>query len=199
MAAPLLGMLVKPISELVGKVLDKIGVDKNKKLEAMVILKNGLINFLTLKSVLFEQRVMKEYDNPNWFRDAVRPIITYTAWAVYIWVKGITIVVATKIYYPMLMKLTSGEPEVVYARATEVKSLLTEYLSTIFTKFDVYLLGIILTFWFGGKVLERVQRSGLFTIPKHEGWFSKLLGKFNKKKNEEPEEEQEEDMDKYLE
>ena len=156
----LLAGLVDPITKLFTKGLDKLAADKNKKLEVEAELKLGLAALLNQEGMAFEKRVLKEYDNPNWFRDAVRPIITYTAWGLYCFVKGMTIYIATKVYFPMLQLLTSGTAQEVYGRATEIKALLKEYIAAIWTEWDVYILISIVVFWFGPKAFERLQRTG---------------------------------------
>lgn len=160
MAIPLLGTLVEPISRLFEKGLDKIAVDKNIKLQVMSALKQAFALYEHEEGMAFEARVAKEYDKPNWFRDAVRPIITYTAWGLYCFVKVITIYIATRIYFPMLLLLTNGSAQEVYGRAAEVRTLLKEYILAIWNEWDVWILVAIIAFWFGPKAFERLKRTG---------------------------------------
>lgn len=166
MAIPLIGALVEPLSRLFEKGLDKIAADKDTKLKLKHEFDYGVEQFLHEEGMAFEQRVRAELDNPNWFRDAVRPIITYTAWGLYCFVKAITIYIATKIYLPMLMLLAKGSAQEVFGRSAEIRALLNEYVAAIWNEWDVYILISIIVFWFGPKAFERLRRTGKQVIGK---------------------------------
>lgn len=176
MAIPLLGALVEPVTRLVEKTLDKIAVDKNVKLQVMSAVKISLERFVHEEGMAFEERVMAELDKPNWFRDAVRPIITYTAWGLYCFIKGITIYIATKVYFPMLLLLTKGTAQEVFGRSSEIRALLSEYVLAIWSEWDVWILVSIVMFWFGPKAFERLRRTGKQVIGQKDSMVGGLVG-----------------------
>jgi hypothetical protein len=104
----------------------------------------------------FEKRVQLEAEHANWFRDAVRPLITYCAWLFYMVYKFITLWIMTKAYLPILDKLSSGTPDQVHSNLDKIKAMLSDYAGNIFTDADLYILLTILGFWFGSKMFERV-------------------------------------------
>lgn len=175
MAIPLIGALVEPLSRLFEKGLDKIAADKDTKLKLKHEFEYGVEQFLHEEGMAFEQRVRAELDSPNWFRDAVRPIITYTAWGLYCFVKAITIYIATKVYFPMLLLLTKGTAQEVFGRAAEVRALLQEYVLAIWSEWDVYILISIVVFWFGPKAFERLRRTGKQVIQNKVGMVGGLV------------------------
>ena len=160
--------LVKPISDIFTKTLDKIAVDKTKKVELEFAFKTAIEQFFHETGMAFEKRVLAEIENPNWFRDAVRPIITYCAWALYMTVKVVTVYYVTKIYMPMMKAAET---------ASESLELLAGYREAIFNEWDVWILICIIGFWFGPKAVERLYRTGKQAIDtKTGGIIGKVKG-----------------------
>ena len=147
----ILGFISKPLQS----VLDKIIPDKNKQKEFNHELNMAVLNAGTDEMKLFAQRLIAEIKNPSFLRDAVRPIITYAAFGLYAYIKTVVVYVATKVYLPLITTALKGSPEQVYTNLPHIKGLLTEFKEAVFTEFDFYLLLTILSFWFGGKLLER--------------------------------------------
>lgn len=147
----ILGFISKPLET----VLDKLLPNKEQKDQFKHEFQMAILNLPMEERKMFETRVLKEIENPNMLRDAVRPIITYVSFALYTYVKITTIYFLTKIYFPLLEKMTDGPIQDVYANLDNIKEMLNEFIRGIFTEWDVYIFLTILGFWFGSKLLER--------------------------------------------
>lgn len=161
----ILGFISKPLDTVLKAFLpDKKQQDKFKH-----ELNKLLLTLPFKEREMFEKRLQIEAQHPNLLRDAVRPIITYCAWAWYMTYKSIVLYIITKAYLPMLIKLSTGEAETIYKNVGKINELLREYASHIFTTADLYILLTILGFWFGSKMLERVvdkyaKTGGIFSM-----------------------------------
>jgi hypothetical protein len=146
------GFISKPLDTVLKKLLP----DKTQREKLKHELEMELIRLPAQERMAFEKRIQLEIEHPNWFRDAVRPLITYCAWLFYMVYKFITLWIMTKAYLPVLDKLSSGTPDQVYTNIDKIKAMLGEYAENIFTDADLYILLTILGFWFGSKMFERI-------------------------------------------
>jgi len=146
------GFITKPLQT----VLERKVKDVNLQMEIEKELKLEMMQIPFEEKKLFEQRVTTEYQHPSLLRDAVRPIITYCSWALYMYVKFATVYILSKIYFPMLLKLVNEPVDIVFQNTDKIKSLLSEFVTSIFTEYDLYVILIILGFWFGSRTLDHV-------------------------------------------
>jgi len=153
MAIPILSEILKIINGPVNTVIDRLVPDKNKAAEMKHELEKELMRIPAEQALAFERRVTAEYEHPNWLRDSVRPVVTYCAFGLYFTIKVITVWVLTSIYIPALQATAKAAD---LASIAQVKGLLSEYIASVFTMYDFYLLLTIFGFWFGSKLLERV-------------------------------------------
>lgn len=151
MISAIMGFLSKPLTT----VLERLIPNKTKQKEFEHEFKMEVLNEASFKGKAFAKRLIAEIQHPNWLRDSVRPVITYCAWALYAYIKITVVYVASKVYLPLMFSMLEGSATDVYARLETIKTLLQEFRDTVFTEFDFYLLLTILTFWFGGKLIER--------------------------------------------
>jgi hypothetical protein len=155
MAIPIIDSIINFISGPIDTVLKKKLKDKNKEMELKHEIEMAILKAPVQQLELFEKRVLAEIENPNWFRDAVRPVVTYTCWALYCYVKIVTVYVVTKVYLPLLTKMTESSSENILFHLPRIKEILAEFIASIFTIYDLYIMLTILGFWFGSKLLER--------------------------------------------
>lgn len=152
MISMILGFIAKPFTT----VIERLIPDKNKQAEAKQQFELEVLKQVGEQGKQFEQRILAEIQHPNWMRDAVRPIITYFSFFLYAYIKITIVVVTTKMYYPLLVSLEKATASM-EVKLTAIRGLLGEYTAAIFTEFDFYLLLTVFSFWFGGKLLERVS------------------------------------------
>lgn len=155
MAIPIIDSIINLITGPIDTVLKRKLKDKNLQMELKHELEMEIMKAPIKELELFEKRVLAEIEHPNWLRDSVRPIVTYTCWALYCYVKVITVYVVTKVYLPLLTKLTETSSENILYHLPRIKEILTEFIASIFTVYDLYIMLTILGFWFGSKLLER--------------------------------------------
>ena len=151
MIQSILGFISSPVKQLIKQLVP----DKNRQKELESQFNMAVLEKAANEGEAFSKRLIAEIKNPSFLRDAVRPIITYCAFGLYTYIKGTVVYVATKVYLPLISLSLEGTPKEVYARLPHIKGLLGEFKDAIFTEFDFYLLLTILSFWFGGKLLER--------------------------------------------
>jgi len=151
MIGTILGFVSGPVKQLIKQLVP----DKNRQKELEANFNMAVLEKAANEGESFSKRLIAEIKNPSILRDAVRPIITYAAFGLYSSIKGMVVYVSTKIYLPLILSLLEGTPKEVYSRLDQIKGLLKEYQEAVFTEFDFYLLLTILSFWFGGKLLER--------------------------------------------
>ena len=145
------GFISKPLTV----VLERLVPDKNLQKQI-----NHEFNMEVLKEAAeqgkdFAKRIIAEMEHPNWLRDAVRPVVTYASFGLYMYLKIMVVYVASKVYIPLILLMLNGTPQEVYGRLDSIRGLLDEFSRVVFTEFDFYLLLTVLSFWFGGKLLER--------------------------------------------
>lgn len=143
--------IISGIINIVNGAIDKIFPDATKKAEMKHEFKKYLLEMPFEQWKLFNQRVITEYQNPCWFRDIVRPIVTFSAWGIYLYIKIIIIYFVSKFYIPMLEAI---EPTI-----ENLPILLTHlhnFVATLFTWYDLSIISGILAFWFGPKAFERI-------------------------------------------
>jgi len=150
-AIPILGTILGFLTEPISKVIDKLIPDVNKAKEMKHEIEKALMTIPFEQYKLFEQRVAAEMANPNFLRDAVRPVITYCAWGTYMYIKGTVIYVLSKTYVPAMLEV---EPTI--ENLPVIKDMASEFVTSMFTTADFYIIMGILAFWFGPKAFERV-------------------------------------------
>lgn len=146
-----MGFISKPLTT----VLERVIPDKNLRMQIDHELSMEVLKEAADKGKDFANRVIEEMKHPNWMRDAVRPIVTYASFGLYTYIKTMVVYVASKVYIPLIVVMLDGTPAQVYQRLDKIKELLSEFSRVVFTEFDFYLLLTVLSFWFGGKLLER--------------------------------------------
>lgn len=152
-------MILAPVTEVINKVIDKAVPDADKRLEAKHEAQMELLALQDRESKDFAKRVLAEIQHPNWFRDAVRPIVTYSAWALYMFVKVVTVYMVTVVYWPMMKMLATA------GQIKELIDALKQYRELVFSEWDVWILLCIIGFWFGPKAIERLSQTGKELFP----------------------------------
>jgi len=149
----ILGSVFGFISKPLDTVLKRVIKDKNLQMQMKHELEMELMKMPFEQMKLFEKRVVTEYEHPNLLRDAVRPVITYCCWGLYMYIKIVTVWALSNLYFPAINTLAqSGTIE----NLPQTKSLVGEFIESIFTQYDLYIILTILGFWFGSKLFERV-------------------------------------------
>lgn len=153
--------IISGIIDLVNGAIDKIFPDATKKAEMKHEFNKYLLEVPFEQWKLFNQRIITEYQNPCWFRDLVRPVITYSAWLTYMFYKGFIIYFVTKFYLPILSAI---EPTI--ENLPTMMAHLQNFVGTLFTWYDLSIISGILAFWFGPKAFERISEklAGLKSI-----------------------------------
>jgi len=146
------GFLTKPLNTVLKRTIPDVSVRDKIKHE----LNLELIKMPFEEKMAFEKRLQMEAEHPNLLRDSVRPVITYICFGIYSYVKLVTIYYLSKIYFPMLDKMTHGPIDHIWTNLDKIKSLLTEFVRSLFTESDFYILLVVLGFWFSSKLFERV-------------------------------------------
>ena len=144
---PIIGSII----EIFSKGIDKLIPDVNERERLKHEMQKFLIELPFEQWKLFEARLLAEIQNPVWYRDIVRPFITFSSWALYCYVKWMVISTLHAVYVPILAAIPKTPENVM-----EIKLLLAEYITSIFTWYDLMIITGILGFWFGPKAFERV-------------------------------------------
>lgn len=147
MGLPIIG----PILDIIHKGIDKIIPDANEKQRLKHEMQKYLLELPMEQWKRFEKRVALEVQHPLWYRDAVRPTITFTAWAMYCYIKVTVIYYVSKIYIPLLSAIEATQENIPI-----LKTMLADYVGSLFTWYDLMIISGILGFWFGPKAFERV-------------------------------------------
>jgi len=147
----LLGGILGFISKPLQSVLDKLLPDKTKQAEFKHLLEMALLKMPFQVRMAFEKRVLAEMQHPQWFRDLVRPIITFCAWFTYMFVKGVVVYVLCRTYVPAILAVDPSMDNL-----PVIKGMLDQFVTSVFTVADFYIVMLILGFWFGPKAFERV-------------------------------------------
>lgn len=182
------GDIVKGAADAFGKVLDKIAGDKISQSELEKIKLDGAVEFnksLRASEISFNERIKAEMSTKiniivDTIRGMVRPIITFAITGFYGWVKYI-LVTALHRAFEAAMAVPS-----IQADADKQVQLAVEFAKNAFTIYDFLLLTTVLTFWFGGKLLERYveKMTKLMEVSpaatKNPGWIFKVANKLFK-------------------
>ncbi len=179
------GDIITAATGAFGKVLDKFAGDKISESELEKIKLEGEIELnksLRDSEVSFNDRVKMEMStkvNPivDTIRGLVRPTITAAFSGLYFYVKYNILVALNKAYEAAIAAATTPQEHIEAAR---------EFAINAFTMFDFMCLITILTFWFGGKLLERYVEKMTTLMEanpiaaKNPGWLFKVANKLFK-------------------
>lgn len=182
------GDIVKGASDAFGKVLDKFVGDKISESELEKVKLEGSIELnksLRDSEISFNERIKAEMSTKinivvDTIRGLVRPIITFAITGFYGWVKYI-LVSALHRAFESAMQVPS-----IQADADKQVQLAVEFAKNAFTVYDFMLLTTVLTFWFGGKLLERYVEKMTKMMEaspaavKNPGWMFKVANKLFK-------------------
>lgn len=182
--------IVKEGVGLVDSILDKIAPDKmsdgereefrlkyESQMQASIATQMNA--FYDLVKIQMSSKINVVVDT---FRGLVRPVITTTAWGFYCWIKWI-LVNALHDWYMAAIKVPGADQ----------LALTKEFVFSAFSFYDFLLLSTIITFWFGGRELQRymaramdtdvrVGAGGIIKAVKKTSLWSRLFG--GKKKEE---------------
>ena len=152
MALPFVGEIVEGAIGLFDKILNKVAVDKNLKEQLKADYEKQFGEFLKQKENNWTDIVKLQYTTSHnvvvdTARMMVRPLITY-GWATfYAWIKWHVVMAHYGLYKEtMLTALTQ----------TDKVAAVEQFAKNAFTEWDYYIGLAIITFWFGGRVMEKL-------------------------------------------
>lgn len=154
------GELIKGGLGLVDGILDKIAPDKmseGEKEQFRLDYESKMQASITTQMSAFYDLVKTQMSSKinvvvDTFRGLVRPVITMTAWGFYCYIKWV-LVSALEKWYMAAIKVPGADQ----------LALTKEFALASFSFYDFLLLSTIVTFWFGGRELQRYMARAMDT------------------------------------